>query len=142
MGAEGGGPRDRPPTHNETTTTHDTRQVRRSGVEELAGVEWRVQWRRAGWSAATRTKQRTFRRRGDLDRFVATLLEGDRPEWSPVTRLRVSWRRVGEWQGRGRAGAGDRLLVRCGRPRADGAPCRQAVTAQGDTCRWHTGSVP
>jgi hypothetical protein len=108
-------------------------------VEELAGVEWRVQWRRAAWSRTTGTPSRRFARVQDLDAFLARLNSGDRPDLSPLTLLRVTWRHVGEWQDRG--WAGDRLLDRCGRPRADGQPCRARVTEQGDACRLHAGPV-
>jgi hypothetical protein len=108
-------------------------------VEELHAVEWRVQWRRAAWSPTTGTPSRRFARRHDLDRFLARLA-GDRPGLSPLTLLRVSWRHVGEWHDRG--WAGDRLLDRCGRPRADGQPCRARVGEPGDTCVWHEGSGP
>ena len=111
-----------------------------AGVEELARVEWRVEWRRAAWSPTTGTPSRRFARRVDLDRFVTVrLLSGDRPELSRLTLLRVTWRRVGPWQDRG--WAGDRLLARCGRPRTDGRPCSARVTEQGDACRLHAGPV-
>jgi hypothetical protein len=106
-----------------------------SAGEEPA-VEWRVEWRRAAWSTATGTPSRRFARRHDLDRFIARrLLADDRPDLSPLSLLRVSWRHVGEWQERG--SAGDRLLARCGRPRTDGRPCRTRVTDPGDACMWH-----
>jgi hypothetical protein len=61
-----------------------------------------VEYRRAAWSAATGTKQRTFRRRADLDRFIAGRLYGaprpGRPELSPLSLVRVTWRHVGTWQ--------------------------------------------
>lgn len=32
--------------------------------------------------------------------------------------------------------------IRCGRPRADGRPCRSPVARPGDACAWHREGTP
>lgn len=59
-------------------------------------VEYRVQWRRVGWSVSTQTKSRTFAYERDARAFVAKLRNHAESGLSPAV-VRVSWRPVGDW---------------------------------------------
>ena len=61
--------------------------------------EYRVLWRRAGWSRDTKDKTRRFVDEGAMRAFVdGRLRGGDRPELSPLSRLVISRREVTPWE--------------------------------------------
>lgn len=60
--------------------------------------EYRVSWRRHGWSSSTGTKTRTFSRRADADAFMDKLTGDGRPDLAPIAVVRLDVRRVGGWR--------------------------------------------
>lgn len=64
----------------------------------MSDREWRVKWRREGWSESSETKTRIFQRPQDVRRFEERLASTD-PEWAHLgaATFTVEWRRVGEW---------------------------------------------
>lgn len=57
--------------------------------------EYRVAWRREGWSATTSTKSRIFTRLRDARHFADRM--AGRTDLPPLIFLRVDERPVGEW---------------------------------------------
>lgn len=62
----------------------------------LTGQEWRISWRRIGWSVTTATKSRVFQRRHDANAFHRRLISDDRPDLSRAV-VTVDRRDVGAW---------------------------------------------
>jgi hypothetical protein len=62
----------------------------------VTGHAWRVTWHRSAWSGYA--KSRTFERQHDVEAFLAKLMAGDRPELSPLDRLELHRRPVGQWE--------------------------------------------
>lgn len=60
--------------------------------------EWRVRWRRTGWSTNSHTKSRAFTRRSDAEAFVAKLRSDGRPDLSRVEYVQLDERVVGAWR--------------------------------------------
>lgn len=66
-------------------------------MTSVAGVEYRVQWRRVDWSPTSETKTRRFSRELDARRFVAKLADHRARNLSRAI-VTVSCRPVGAWR--------------------------------------------
>jgi len=60
-------------------------------------TEYRVTYRRADWGDLTTDQTRIFQTRHAAEAYLTKLAGRDRPDLSPLTRVRLHVRSVGEW---------------------------------------------